>query len=82
MTNLQEKSRWLIQHFKKEWQIYVLLAPAMIWFFVFLYTPMYGLQIAFKDYSMFKGISLYTSMAAACILRLFLGEMYQRLVSR
>jgi putative aldouronate transport system permease protein len=56
MTNLQEKSRWLIQHFKKEWQIYVLLAPAMIWFFVFLYTPMYGLQIAFKDYSMFKGI--------------------------
>ncbi len=57
MTNLQKKSRWLIEHFKKEWQIYVLLAPAMIWFFTFLYTPMYGLQIAFKDYSIFKGIA-------------------------
>ncbi|CAA6814336.1 MAG: Xylose ABC transporter, permease component [uncultured Thiotrichaceae bacterium] len=57
MTNLQKKSQWLIQHFKKEWQIYVLLAPAMIWFFTFLYTPMYGLQIAFKDYSIFKGIA-------------------------
>lgn len=57
MTSLQKKSQWLIQHFKKEWQIYVLLAPAMIWFFTFLYTPMYGLQIAFKDYSIFKGIS-------------------------
>lgn len=57
MINLQKKSQWLIQHFKKEWQIYVLLAPAMIWFFTFLYAPMYGLQIAFKDYSIFKGIS-------------------------
>jgi len=56
MANLQTKSQWLVQHFKKEWQIYVLLAPAMIWFFTFLYAPMYGLQIAFKDYSIFKGI--------------------------
>lgn len=57
MSKLEKKTRWLIQHFKKEWQIYVLLAPAIIWFAVFLYTPMYGLQIAFKDYSMFKGIA-------------------------
>lgn len=57
MSKLEKKTRWLIQHFKKEWQIYVLLAPAVIWFAVFLYTPMYGLQIAFKDYSMFKGIA-------------------------
>jgi putative aldouronate transport system permease protein len=56
MSRFEKKSRWLLQHFKKEWQIYVLLAPAIIWFVVFLYTPMYGLQIAFKDYSMFKGI--------------------------
>nr|CAA6806378.1 MAG: Putative multiple-sugar transport system permease YteP [uncultured Thiotrichaceae bacterium] len=57
MANLQKKSQWLIQHFKNEWQIYVLLAPAIIWFFTFLYTPMYGLQVAFKDYSIFKGIA-------------------------
>lgn len=47
----------LVKHFRKEWQIYVLLAPMIIWFVVFLYKPMYGLQIAFKDYSIFRGIA-------------------------
>ncbi|MGI9499481.1 MAG: ABC transporter permease, partial [Geminicoccaceae bacterium] len=29
----------------------------IIWFLVFLYTPMYGLQIAFKDFSIFRGVA-------------------------
>jgi len=51
--------RWirLYDHFKREWQIYVMLLPTIIWFLVFLYKPMYGLQIAFKDYSIFKGVA-------------------------
>ncbi|WP_342075773.1 ABC transporter permease subunit [Yoonia sp. SS1-5] len=47
----------LIDHFNREWQIYVMLMPAVIWFIVFLYKPMYGLQIAFKDYSIFRGVA-------------------------
>ncbi len=47
----------LIDHFKKEWQLYVMLLPTIAWLVVFLYKPMYGLQIAFKDYSIFRGIS-------------------------
>jgi putative aldouronate transport system permease protein len=35
----------LYDHFKREWQIYVLL------------LPMYGLQVAFKDYSIFSGVA-------------------------
>lgn len=54
--SLQDKIAWLILHFRREWQLYLLLAPTVIWFIVFLYKPMYGLQIAFKDYSVFKGI--------------------------
>ncbi len=45
-----------MDHFKREWQIYAMLAPTIIWFLVFLYKPMYGLQIAFKDYSIFLGV--------------------------
>ncbi|SFR53186.1 carbohydrate ABC transporter membrane protein 1, CUT1 family [Yoonia tamlensis] len=46
----------IADHLRANWQIYVLLAPTIIWFIVFLYRPMYGLQIAFKDYSVFRGI--------------------------
>ena len=45
-----------IDHFKREWQLYVMLAPTIIWFVVFLYKPMYDLRIAFKDYSIFLGV--------------------------
>ena len=34
-----------------------MLLPAIVWFIVFLYKPMYGLQIAFKDYSIFRGVA-------------------------
>ncbi|MGB5556850.1 MAG: ABC transporter permease subunit [Paracoccaceae bacterium] len=44
-------------HLRREWQLYVLLLPTIIWLLVFLYKPMYGLQIAFKDYSIFKGVA-------------------------
>lgn len=51
-------NKWvrLWDHFRREWQIYVMLLPTIIWFLVFLYKPMYGLQIAFKDYSIFRGV--------------------------
>lgn len=39
-----------------DWQIYVLLLPAVIYFFVYTYLPMYGLQIVFKDYKFVRGI--------------------------
>ncbi len=42
---------------RQDWQLYLLLAPLAIWFVVFLYKPMLGLRIAFKDYSLFLGLS-------------------------
>lgn len=38
------------------WQIYLLLLPAVIYFIFFYYWPMAGLQIAFRDYRVSKGI--------------------------
>lgn len=42
--------------FKSNWQLYVLVLPAVIYFFVFNYMPLYGIQIAFKDYKAVSGI--------------------------
>lgn len=41
---------------KNNWQLYVLLLPVLLYFFVFNYMPMYGVQIAFKDYKIAHGI--------------------------
>lgn len=56
MSSFQDKVAWFLRHLRREWQIYLMLAPTIIWFILFLYKPMYGLQIAFKDYSVFRGI--------------------------
>ena len=41
---------------KRSWQWYVLLLPALIHLIIFSYGPMYGLQIAFKDFRPSRGI--------------------------
>ncbi|RAV05681.1 sugar ABC transporter permease [Paenibacillus sp. YN15] len=40
----------------KEKHLYLMLIPFILWFFLFQFKPMYGLQIAFKDYSLYRGI--------------------------
>lgn len=37
--------------------LYLILIPFILWYAVFMFKPMYGLLIAFKDYSLFRGIS-------------------------
>lgn len=43
--------------FLKNWQLYVFLLPAIIYLFLFNYIPMYGVQIAFRDYTVKGGIT-------------------------
>ncbi|WP_440120061.1 ABC transporter permease [Paenibacillus sp. QZ-Y1] len=45
-----------IQQLKKNYFLYLLLAPALILTLIFKYIPMYGAIIAFKDFSPIKGI--------------------------
>ena len=42
---------------KNNWQLYLLVLPAVIYFVVFNYLPLYGIQIAFKDYKAVDGIA-------------------------
>ena len=36
--------------------LYVMMIPYILYMLIFLYKPMWGLQIAFKDYSLFGGV--------------------------
>lgn len=49
------KTTWRIG-IKNNWQLYVLFLPVLVYFFVFSYMPMYGAQIAFRDYKASLGI--------------------------
>lgn len=41
---------------RNDWQLYILLLPAMGLVFIFCYLPLYGIQIAFRDYKAAFGI--------------------------
>ena len=51
----KKKSVWM--RMKKHWQLYVLILPAVLYFAIFCYGPMYGIQLAFKDYNALSGIT-------------------------
>lgn len=36
--------------------MYLFLLPAVIWYILFAYLPIYGISIAFKDYNIVKGV--------------------------
>lgn len=53
-TSIKSESP-LKKKFRKDWQLYLLMVLPLIWVLIFRYGPMYGLQIAFKDYVMRDG---------------------------
>ncbi len=53
-----KKSVWakIAKEFRTNKYNYLLLLPALVYYIVFHYWPMYGAQIAFRDYYVTKGI--------------------------
>ncbi|WP_168119538.1 ABC transporter permease subunit [Paenibacillus sp. HB172176] len=42
---------------RRDWDLYAMLVPGIVFLLVFKYTPMYGIVIAFKDFNIFDGMS-------------------------
>ncbi len=42
---------------RNEWQLYLMVLPAVLFFLIFHYVPMYGIQIAFRNYRITRTIS-------------------------
>ena len=41
---------------KRDYQLYIMMLPVVVYLFIFAYIPIYGVQIAFKDYNVGQGI--------------------------
>jgi putative aldouronate transport system permease protein len=50
------KSEHLISNYRKNKALYWMISPIIIYVIIFNYLPMFGLAIAFQDYSITKGI--------------------------
>jgi len=44
------------REYRKSKYLFIMLVPTLIWYAVFHYGPLYGIQLAFKDFSPMKGI--------------------------
>ena len=42
---------------RRDWQLWIMIFPAVLYIAIFCYGPMYGLQLAFRDYDFSKGIT-------------------------
>ncbi len=47
----------IFYYIKRDWILYALLVVPMVFLYLFFYRPMYGLQLAFKEYSITSTIS-------------------------
>ncbi len=56
VPNVTKKKQSPLNYIKNNYMLYVFLAPAVILVFLFNYIPMYGVTIAFKDFSPTRGI--------------------------
>ncbi len=45
------------RYFAHTWQLWVMLFPAVLYIFLFCYVPMYGVQLAFREYSFTAGFT-------------------------
>lgn len=51
----KKKKRGVAYRMIKQWDIQLMVVPALILIFIFSYIPMYGVLMAFQDYSIFDG---------------------------
>lgn len=55
-SSRSKKDSYIIR-FARQWQLQSMVLPAIVFIFVFMYMPMWGVLIGFKDYNIFKGFA-------------------------
>ena len=86
MTNAKETvpkrsfSQRFVRSLKKHWQYYILLLPALAYFIIFCYGPMYGAQIAFRNFNARQGITGSPWVGFDHFLRFFRSPNFTKLL--
>jgi putative aldouronate transport system permease protein len=65
---------------RRGWQLYLLLLLPVAWLLIFMYYPMYGAQIAFRDFLPGKSITGSEWIGLENFIRFFNSPMFMRLM--
>ncbi|MCT4688766.1 ABC transporter permease [Vallitalea sp.] len=69
------------KRFRRDWDLFLLLLPGLIWYIMFAYKPMIGLRTAFYDYNIFKGFSGSTFVGLDNFIQFIQGADFAKTVT-
>ena len=72
------RSARLLRDIKRDLWLYVLLVPGLLYIILFKYAPMYGITVAFKEYSIFRGYAASPWVGLENFAKLFGRVAFQR----
>lgn len=79
-SHLHEWRGRLERDIRNNWQLYVMILPVLVGFFLFRFYPLYGLQIAFKDYNIVAGVRGSEWVGLENFLKFFEDPFFFRVV--
>lgn len=74
-------SKKKLANFRKYWDLYLIMVPGVLFFIVFKYIPMWGVIIAFKDYSAFAGFAASEWVGWEHFIRMFQDNKFHEVFS-
>ncbi|HBG75330.1 sugar ABC transporter permease [Eubacteriales bacterium mix99] len=75
----QRTKKWM-DTLKKEKALWLLVLPGILWYLIFAYAPMFGLVIAFQDFSPFKGFTGSSWVGLTWFQQFFHSQFFGRLI--
>lgn len=79
-VNRQKAPSPLKKDFRKNWSLYLMIIPVLVFYALFAYRPMYGAIIAFKDYKPNLGFFASPWVGFDHFVRFFQGPFFFRLL--
>lgn len=76
----QNRLKTFARGIRRDWELIVMILPVVIFFLVFAYYPMYGVVIAFKKFSVAKGILNSPWVGMKYFIRFFESPYLYRLL--
>lgn len=81
MTNSAPRTRNFLRSCGKRWQLFLFLLPAVVYILIFAYYPMFGVQIAFRNYTPRGGIWNSPWVGFKHFTRFFKSYQFERVLA-